>query len=532
MSCTSGVRWRYVLALALVSLVAPATAHGAGIGANGRIVFASDRDTDDGRFQIYSMNPDGSDVTRLTNNTGSDRSPAWSPDGTKIAFLNRPSPQFDEYDLYLMGADGSNQTQITPSFSRGLAPENISWSPDGQKIVVEEALVDDIAIVDTADGTRQVISGGHDPAWSQDGQKIAVRIGRPGPLYTINPDGSERTYVPAAPNFVQPIEDPAWRSDSITLAATVPSSDGSLHDIYTVSDASGDSRKRLTNEGPAPEGADNRGADWSPDGEKIVYESDRDIYSMDADGSNPTPITSGADDDREPSWQPVPPVPVEPGYPRPKGATPIQASLAIAYRACFAPDREHGAPLTGPSCSGPVPASDYLTVGTLDSNGEPAKFIGLVSLDVRLGAPTTPLNEADVRLTATLTDVRCQATSTPCPGGALSDYAGSLGATFDVRMTDRFNTGPRPQPATATDIPPSTTPLRPAIPCTPTADSTVGSTCELTTTFNALLPSSVRERKRAIWELGRIEVSDGGEDGRGATIDDNMPFAREGIFVP
>jgi WD40 repeat protein len=530
MRCTSGIRWRHVLALALMSLVAPATAHGAGMGANGRIVFASDRDTGDGRFQIYSVNPDGSDLARLTDNTLTDRQPAWSPDGTKIAFLRRPNQQFELYDLYLMDADGSNQTRITPS-SYWFAPENISWSPDGQKIVVTEAPVSDIAIVDTAGGIR-VISGGHDPAWSPDGQKIALQIGQPGPLYTINPDGSERTYVPMAPTFVQPIEDPAWRPDSITLAATVPSSDGSLHDIYTVSDASGDSRKRLTNEGPVPEGADNRGADWSPDGEKIVYESDGDIYSMDADGANPTPIATGPAEDREPSWQPVPPAAIEPGYPRPKGATPVQASLAIAYRNCFAPDREHAPPLTGPSCSSPVPASDYLTVGTLDSNGLPAKFIGLVTLYARPGNPATLLNEADVKLTASLTDVRCKAISNGCPNGTLSDYAGSLGATFNVRITDKFNTGPRPQPATVTDISAATTPFRPAIPCTPTADTTIGSTCEVTTTFNAVLPSAIRELKRTIWEVGRIEIGDGGDDGNGATTDDNTPFAREGFFVP
>jgi Tol biopolymer transport system component len=530
MRCTSGIRWRYVLALALMSLVAPATAHGAGIGANGRIVFASDRDTGDGRFQIYSMNSDGSDVTRLTSNSGSDHGPAWSPGGTRIAFARAVFPQ-NAAELYVMNADGSAPTRVEGLGQDYLFDGGISWSPEGQKVVVAAVRGPDITIVDVAGGGWQKIGSGRDVAMSPDGQKIAFRPSAQDYLYTINPDGSERTYVPS-PNFRVPVENPAWRPDSITLAFTAPTPGFPLNDIYSVSDSSGDSLRRLTNEGPNPEGADNRGADWSPDGEKIVYESDGDIYSMDADGANPTPITTGPAEDREPSWQPVPPAAVEPGYPRPKGATPVQASLAIAYRNCFAPDREHAPPLTGPSCSSPVPASDYLTVGTLDSNGLPAKFIGLVTLYARPGNPATLLNEADVKLTASLTDVRCKAISNGCPNGALSDYAGSLGATFNVRITDKFNTGPRPQSATVTDISAATTPFRPAIPCTPTADTTIGSTCEVTTTFNAVLPSAIRELKRTIWEVGRIEIGDGGDDGNGATTDDNTPFAREGFFVP
>jgi hypothetical protein len=70
-----------------------------------------------------------------------------------------------------------------------------------------------------------------------------------------------------------------------------------------------------------------------------------------------------------------------------------------------------------------------------------------------------------------------------------------------------------------------------AVPCTTTGDDTVGSTCAVDTTVDALVPGAVREKARAIWELGQIEVRDGGADGD-ADTDPNTPFTRQGIFIP
>jgi hypothetical protein len=67
--------------------------------------------------------------------------------------------------------------------------------------------------------------------------------------------------------------------------------------------------------------------------------------------------------------------------------------------------------------------------------------------------------------------------------------------------------------------------------CSGTADPAVGATCSIATAVNALIPGAVREGDRAIWELGTVEVYDGGPDAVGSTAD-NTVFARQGLFVP
>jgi PKD repeat protein len=99
-------------------------------GENGKIAFDRDR-VIDSTHEIYVMNADGSEQTRLTNNDlyVLDQSPDWSPDGTKIAF---DSSRESGRDIYVMNAaDGSDVTRLT---SGGGADDLPSWSPDGTKI--------------------------------------------------------------------------------------------------------------------------------------------------------------------------------------------------------------------------------------------------------------------------------------------------------------------------------------------------------------------------------------------------------------
>jgi Tol biopolymer transport system component len=160
-------------AIAMVCAVAsavPASADAAFPGGSGKIVFAAaSAGTTD--YSIWVMDADGTDRTQLTNfGPGTDFSPRWSPDGTKIAFSRRLDADGETY-VWTMDADGSNAT----SRSLGSAP---AWSPDGTKIafgfVVDPGFDFDVWTMDADGSDRTQLSHHHDamaPAWSPDGSR-------------------------------------------------------------------------------------------------------------------------------------------------------------------------------------------------------------------------------------------------------------------------------------------------------------------------------------------------------------------------
>lgn len=103
-----------VAAITPTATIAP-TPLGGGLG---KIAFQSNRD---GSWDIYVMNADGSDPTRLTHNQALDKSPTWSPDGQKIAFY---SDRDGNYQIYVMNADGSNPLNLTNNLGNPYEP---SW---------------------------------------------------------------------------------------------------------------------------------------------------------------------------------------------------------------------------------------------------------------------------------------------------------------------------------------------------------------------------------------------------------------------
>jgi hypothetical protein len=217
---------------------------------------------------------------------------------------------------------------------------------------------------------------------------------------------------------------------------------------------------------------------------------------------------------------------------RPKAATPFYASLVPAYNACTSPNRTHAAPLSYGSCNPPVQTSPNVTVGTPDANGAPANFVGSMKMVVTNGALA---NDADVAITANLTDVRCQGATTACGSANASagpDYTGGLLSKLSLRITDHNNAVCNPTCGTFTDAATGTFPNFPIALSCATTPNTTGSTCSTTTTANSLVPGALVEGKRAIVEVSQVQVLDGGPDGNPNSGNNEALFAVQGIFIP
>ena len=491
----------------LGTLVAGGSAFAAYPGANGKIVYEEDNGVEP---EIFVMNADGSGQTNLINDSGvpdpiNDRDPTWSPDGTKIAFSRANQGHMN---VYVMNADGSGRFELTPGAASGSGDTGVdpNWSPSGTRIVYSDS--GNLWTMNASGtGKLQLTMGPAAdfwPAWSPDGTKIAFV--RDLNIYVMNADGSGLT--PLATNAAAE-RSPDWSPDGTKI---VYERSGQIYSM----NANGSAQTPLTG-GPGQGGTLPA---WSPDGTKIIFDSNAftapngyDIFVMNPDGTGVTRLNTTVPTDQfDPSWQPIA---APGGYPRPKGATPLRVPLVPAYRECLAPNRTHGTPLAFGSCNPPALESSQLTVGTPDANGVAANSTGFAKFGVVAGAPGG-VDDSDVNFNLNLTDVRHQ--------GTLADYTGELEATTVVRVTDRVG-GPANEPATVTDVVFPVT-----VPCTATATAP-GATCTIATSFDALVPGTVPEGKRTIWQLGQIRVDDGGADGDVDTSPNTL-FAVQGVFAP
>jgi len=217
-----------------------------------------------------------------------------------------------------------------------------------------------------------------------------------------------------------------------------------------------------------------------------------------------------------------------PGFPRPKGATPLSLRLVPAFQQCISGNRTHGAPLSYPSCTPPTQESGVLTLGTPDVNGYPTTSVSSVKLRVLA-------NPANVQVVISINDVLCRATNAACPGGPLSPYTGKLLVKLRLRLTDKYNGSPLQESATTQDFD-----MQVPISCVATGTTFASGSCIGTTTINSLLPGAVLDSKRAIWEVGQGQVLDAGPNGTGygsgcpptCGDGDETVFLREGIFIP
>lgn len=299
--------------LALASLAATLFLSGcSGIGSTqtgNRLAF--ERKEDD-NSDVYVMNPDGTELTRLTDDPGWDGTPAWSPDGTQIAFA---SERLGSPVIMLMNADGSDQRALTEATYASLMPV---WSPDGAQIAFASTRSYEVQ----RQGGRQEVDGGFElwvmnadgsdpqritgnpedqslyPTWSPDGKQLAfmevtdeLRIMVQEPV-----DGAKATNVTAA------VEGrhwtPAWSPDGRQIAFM--NQLGDVADIWLLDVKSGE-----TTAFSQPDSNDSEPA-WSPDGKELVFMSDRDgpqgLYIMSADGQNVRRLTTDSAEYAHPVW--------------------------------------------------------------------------------------------------------------------------------------------------------------------------------------------------------------------------------------
>jgi hypothetical protein len=223
-------------------------------------------------------------------------------------------------------------------------------------------------------------------------------------------------------------------------------------------------------------------------------------------------------------------------HPRPKGAQPMRLSLVPAFNQCTAPNRTHGPALTFPSCNPPAQTSAQATVGTPDANGAPSNFNAAFYISVAVGVPGPP-DESDVYVKMDLNDVRCVPSGARCGGANAAgpaDYSGEVGFRYAIRFTDHYNAvapGGGIDPATMQDAAITMEPG--AVTCAQTASTSIGSTCNVYTSYNAMHPGLIKDGKRLVEEVGGdLHVYDGGADGDANTTPDNTVFLRPGVFIP
>ena len=254
-----------------------------------------------GDSRLSLMRPDGSDLRILSDTVAGFPFGAWSPDGSRVAFL---SGSFGEGSILVVNVDGTGGESHVGDMEAYPA----EWSPDGTRLVFEAVQGGIYSVKPDGSGLIAIADEGSSPAWSPDGSRIAFFRDRGGnaDIYVMNADGSD-----PRPLTSDPADDvsPAWSPDGTGIAFVSERNGNS--DLYLV-DPNGSDERRLT-ESPAPDEA----FSWAPDGRRIVYMSyrhgaepenigigDAEVFVVDVRTGETTNLSRNPAWDGDPDWSP------------------------------------------------------------------------------------------------------------------------------------------------------------------------------------------------------------------------------------
>jgi Tol biopolymer transport system component len=256
-----------------------------------------------GTMALYSVNPDGSNLVRITAEDVWAQDPSISPDGAKVAFANCPR----RCNLFVVNIDGTEPTRLTSGTPIESHPV---WSPDGSKIAFSRAEFYDAGAalyVMNADGSGQTAITGdrwHNsfPSWSPDGsQLVFARYQRSDyELYRAAGDASEVTRLTdnrGQDHMAQ------WSPDGSRIVYSfAPRSFGDYEIISIAPD--GTDKVRLT----LNDFRDDMVPQWSPAGDRIAFVRCQGttchLYAMNADGSAKNKLVDGEVESLSHAWAP------------------------------------------------------------------------------------------------------------------------------------------------------------------------------------------------------------------------------------